>query len=255
MEELLSQPPIIDPPLMNAAGSLGFAPNLRIPLPWQELGAFLTNPISVKPRKPASGRRWKPFPGGVLLHSGYPNPGFWKVLDLYAPRWEQSPLPVIVHLLASRPEDIQKSVLKLEMIDNLLAVEIGFPESIDGREAEEIVSAALGELPLIARLPLTRSIELAPRVTAAGAVAISLGPPRGSLEEGDGFLHGRLFGQAIYPLSLQVVGELAKNGVPVIGAGGIFKRAQAEEMRRAGAWSVQVDLALWRGDWMVLGEE
>jgi hypothetical protein len=35
-------------PLMNATGMLGFAPNFRDSLPWNEFGAFVTNPISFR---------------------------------------------------------------------------------------------------------------------------------------------------------------------------------------------------------------
>lgn len=255
MEELLRQPPLLDPPLMNAAGSLGFAPQLRGSPLWKELGAFVTNPISARPRKPASGKRWQAFPGGVLLHSGYPNPGFWKVFRQFGPRWAQAPLPVIVHLLASQPEEIQRCVLELETAENILAVEVGFPDSIGEQEAAQVISGALGELPIIARLPLTRSLELAPAVLEAGAVAVSLAPPRGALPVGDEVISGRLYGPGVYPLALQVVRELKQTGVTVIGAGGIYQRQQAEEMRRSGAWAVQVDLALWRGDWLDLAEK
>ena len=240
--------------MMNAAGSLGFAPNLRGPSRCKDFGAFVTNPISVQPRKPASGRRWQAYPGGVLLHSGYPNPGFWKVFRQFGPRWAQAPLPVIVHLLASQPEEIQRCILELETAENILAIEIGFPESIGKQEAAEVISGALGELPLIARLPLTRSIELAHTVIEAGAVAVSLAPPRGALPMGDEVISGRLYGPAVYPLALQVVGDLNQAGMVVIGAGGIYQRQQVDEMRRAGAWAVQVDLALWRGDWLDLEE-
>jgi dihydroorotate dehydrogenase len=254
MEELLRQPPPLDPPLMNAAGSLGFAPNLRIPSLWSEFGAFVTNPVSMQPRKPASGKRWQAFSGGVLFHSGYPNPGFWKVLEQFGPRWAQAPLPVIVHLLASQPEELQRCVLELETAENILAIEIGFPEAIGKQEAVQVISAALGELPLIARLPLTRSVDLAPALIEAGVVAVSLAPPRGTLPMGDDVISGRLYGPALYPLALQVVGELNQAGVAVIGAGGIYHRQQVEGMHRAGAWAVQVDLALWRGDWLDLEE-
>ena len=54
MEENLHRSLVIDPPLMNAAGSMGFAPDLKLPLLWEEFGAFVTNPISIKPRKPAA---------------------------------------------------------------------------------------------------------------------------------------------------------------------------------------------------------
>ena len=255
MEENLRHPLLIDPPLMNAAGSLGFAPDLRTPLPWAEFGAFVTNPISVQPRRPASTMRWKEFPGGVLLHSGHPNPGFRQVINQFAQRWAQSPLPVIVHLLAARPEEIQGCVLQLEVVENVSAVEIGFPHSMGGLEAAEIVAAALGEIPAIARLPMDRCIELASIVEEAGAAAVSLGPPRGSLPANDSFMHGRMYGPAVFPLGIQMTAELYAMGIPVIGAGGVYERQQVEEMQRAGAMAVQVDLALWRGDWKELQEE
>jgi len=250
MEDIYRQPPIIDPPLMNAAGSLGFAPDLRASIPWKDFGAFLTNPISLHSRMPASGKRWLEFAGGVLLHTGHPNPGFRQVLKQFRARWAQSPLPVIVHLLASDPQEIQTCVLQLEVVENVLAVEIGFPASIDVHAMADILSAAQGELPVIARLSLDRSRELALDAIQAGATAVSLGPPRGSLPSGKGLSHGRIYGPAVYPLALQVVHQLHMMDVAVIGAGGIYQRPQADEMRRAGAWAVQVDLALWRGDWV-----
>lgn len=255
MEDLLRRPPLIDPPVMNAAGSLGFFPDLRLPLPWAELGAFVTNPISLRPRNPASSMRWTEFPGGVLMHSGHPNPGFYPLLDQFSTRWTQAPLPVIVHLLASPPGEIQACVERLEMVENVTAVEIGFPQNIDQQEAAEIVSAAQGEMPVIVRLPMTRSVALAPALEAAGAAAVSLGAPRGSLPIGEHLMHGRMYGPGIYPLALQIVCELHSIGVTVIAAGGVYQPRQIAELRQAGAMAVQVDLALWRGDWLELEEE
>jgi dihydroorotate dehydrogenase len=92
-------------------------------------------------------------------------------------------------------------------------------------------------------------------VEEAGAAAISLGAPRGSLPVNETFMHGRVYGPAVFPLGLQMTAELYAMGIPVIGAGGVYERQQVDEMRRAGALAVQVDLALWRGDWMELQEE
>jgi hypothetical protein len=159
MEELLRQPPVIDPPVMNAAGSLGFAPNLRLPLEWGKFGAFITNPISLKPRKPASSPRWRTFSGGGVLHSGHPNPGFRSVIRQYAPQWAASPLPVIVHLLADYPDEISRRIEQLETLENIQAVELGFPDGITETEVKEMISAAVGEKPVIARLPFFTQIR------------------------------------------------------------------------------------------------
>ncbi|HNQ95866.1 MAG TPA: hypothetical protein PKH47_14440, partial [Anaerolineales bacterium] len=64
-------------PLINAAGSLGFAPDLRVlqELGGLEFGAFVTNPISLRPRVPTAQPAVLEYPGGFLLHTGLPNPG------------------------------------------------------------------------------------------------------------------------------------------------------------------------------------
>jgi dihydroorotate dehydrogenase len=251
MEELLHHPLIFDPPLMNAAGTLGFAPDSRLPLDWEAFGAFITNPVSIKPRKPASGGRWEAYPGGAVLHSGFPNPGFRKVVGQYAAQWALSPLPVIVHLLADRPDELGRRVEHLETLENIQAVEIGFPDEISLPEIREVIRACVGEIALIARVPISRAIETGEASLEAGAAAISLAPPRGSLPTGKSAQSGRMYGPGVFPLALQAVRQLAAHQIPVIAAGGVYSRSQAEAMRENGAVAVQVDLAIWRGDWFV----
>ena len=90
-------------PFVNTAGFMGFYPDSKYPNLWQALGAFITNPISYRPRKPAENRASLSYPGGVLLHTGLPNPGFEVVLRRFTLRWSRSPLPIIVHLMAEEP--------------------------------------------------------------------------------------------------------------------------------------------------------
>lgn len=250
MEDLTRHLPVIDPPLMNAAGSLGFAPDARASVDWEEFGAFVTNPFSARVRRPAAKHRWQSYPGGAILHTGHPNPGFDHALYRFSARWAQSPVPVVVHLLAASPEVIRDQVMKLETLENILAVEIGFPDNISSGETDEVLSAAFGELPVVARIPLMQAVEMAPVVEDAGASAISLGAPRGALPAEDGIAAGRMFGPGVFPLSLQVTRELAGLALPVIAGGGVFTRSQVEAYINAGAAAVQVDLALWRGDWL-----
>ena len=101
-------------PMMNAAGMLGFAPNFRDSLPWDEFGAFVTNPISLRPRLPAAAPEVINYPGGILLHTGLPNPGFKSALKKFSPQWARSDLPVMVHLMADRPEETVSMVRALE---------------------------------------------------------------------------------------------------------------------------------------------
>lgn len=252
--EINKPAPIFRQPLLNAAGSLGFTPDLRMGIPWDSFGAFVTNPISYRPRQPARGERMRASPGGVLLHTGHCNPGFSKALKRFAHRWTSAPLPVIVHLLAGRPDEIHKMIIRLETIENVAGVEIGFPADIALEEAAEVLSGAVGELTLIARVGLTQGLNLAPDLVREGASAVCLGPPRGMLLQEDGeWFSGRIYGPGVLPQTLYVTRELARRGVPVIAGGGVYTPAGVEALLSAGALAAQVDTALWRGDWLERG--
>ena len=242
----------INPPLMNAAGSLGFSPHSRGSGTAVELGAFVTNPISLAPRSPAQNRGLHTFPGGFILHTGHPNPGLKAVLRRHAARWRRLKIPVIVHLLAQGEDEMAVMVQMLENLGGVSAVEVGLPPEADKELVARLVRLAAGELPVLARLPLERLLELAEVATRAGAAAVSLGPPRGALPSSDGrLLRGRLYAPALFPLALAAVSSLAKDRIPVVGACGVYHPAHAEAMLAAGALAVQLDSALWRG-WQYL---
>jgi dihydroorotate dehydrogenase (NAD+) catalytic subunit len=244
-----------DPPWMNAAGSLGFAPDRHGPVELSRLGAFVTHPISLEKRTPAHGVRYLAFPGGFLLHTGYPNPGLRTAIRRYGDQWGRSPIPVIVHLLCQRVDELAQAVQRLEGVSGVTGIELGLPPEIDAGQAAALAQAAMGELPVIVRLPLERAVELGGAITKNnanidGLAAFSLGPPRGVLPTPEGSLaRGRLYGPAVFPLALAAVKTLTRFRVPVIGAGGVYREEQAEAMLRAGAVAVQLDAVLWRGGW------
>ncbi len=242
-----------DPPFMNAAGSLGFAPERRSPVDLSRLGAFITNPVSLAKRSTAQGQRFAAYPGGFLLHTGYPNPGLRAVLRHHAAQWERSPLPVIVHLLCERPGELVHMLEILERQKGVVGVELGLPPEIGVPEAIALLRASAGELPVIARLPLERAAELAPALTTAlpdDLAAFSLGPARGALPlPGGGLGRGRLYGPALYPHALAALHAIHSIGIPVIAAGGVYTLEQAQAMLSAGAVAVQLDALLWRGGW------
>jgi dihydroorotate dehydrogenase len=237
-------------PIMNAAGTLGFAPDLHAPVNWDALGAFVTNPLSLRPRRAAAEPGVLEFAGGILLHTGLPNPGLASATIQYARRWGDASLPVIVHLMADRPEETQQMVRSIESVENVAAAELGFAPLL----AEDILLLTLelcvGELPLIFCLPADQVLPLGPRLIDGGAQAISLAAPRGRLRAGTGanapFLEGRLFGRALLPQSLELVHNAARLGLPIIGAGGVDGEAEAQAMLSSGALAVQMDASLWR---------
>jgi dihydroorotate dehydrogenase (NAD+) catalytic subunit len=236
-------------PLLNVAGALGFFPRSRGTIPINALGAFITNPISAQARKSANAAQQIDFPGGVLLHSGHPNPGISACIKQYGEKWSRAPLPIIVHLLADDASKINVDTRRLEEIDNIMAIELGLHPQADVALVRQLCTAALGELPLIAHLPFDRAQELAPVVIEAGISAISLAAPRGRLpDEQQELVAGRLYGPSIFPQALQLVEIFSSYEIPLIGSGGIYQKEQAVTMLEAGATAVQLDTVLWKTD-------
>jgi dihydroorotate dehydrogenase (NAD+) catalytic subunit len=145
-------------------------------------------------------------------------------------------------------------VLRLEGVEGVMGIEVGLPPEVDYHLVSEMAQAAIGELPVILRLPLevvmgvhhrSRTLEA---VEKTGISAISLAPPRGAIKIEDGFtVTGRLYGPAQLPLVLAAVSSLAGLGLPVISAGGVYTHDDVEILLAAGAMAVQLDTVLWRG--------
>ena len=237
-------------PLMNAAGSLGFAPDSRPGVALEALGAFVTNPFSLHPRAPAAKPELIEYPGGFLLHTGLPNPGLNTGLKKYAARWEKSVIPIIIHLMADRPEETQRMVRMLESQESVMAAELGFAPLLANDIIRLTLEMSLGELPLIFSLPVEQVLSLGPRLIQEGAQAISISAPRGALPtDNSSLITGRLYGPSLFPQALETVYSAAKLGLPILGANGVWKKENAEAMLTAGALAVQVDAALWGFDW------
>jgi dihydroorotate dehydrogenase len=243
-------------PYMNAAGTLGFAPDFRAPVPWDSFGAFVTNPLSLRSRRPTDSPALIEYPGGFLLHTGLPNPGLSTAIKKYARRWVDSRLPIIVNLMADRPEETSRMVQSLEGLENIAAVELGFAPLL----ADDIIllttEMSLGELPLIVSLPVEQVLSLGPQIIQEGAAAVSLAAPRGMLPLTPGpspsgrgeTITGRLNGPALFPQALLTVRDAVRANLPIIGAGGVGSKENADAMLSVGALAVQVDASLWKGD-------
>ncbi len=135
----------------------------------------------------------------------------------------------------------------LEEVEGIMGIELGLPPFVDAVTARELTHAALGELPLIVRIPLELAFSLPETLAGVGTAAFSLGAPRGSLPAPGGPVEGRLYGPGVYPLALAAVRALAPLEVPIIAGGGVYKPEDARAMLAAGAAAVQLDTVLWRG--------
>jgi dihydroorotate dehydrogenase len=234
-------------PMMNAAGMLGYASNFRDPLPWSDFGVFVTNPLSLHPRLPAADPDLIKYPGGLLLHTGLPNPGFKSALKKYAAKWTRTDLPVMVHLMADRPEETVRMVRALEGLENIASVELGFAPQLADDIIVLVVEMCLGELPLVVSLPVEHILTLGPRVVNVGAAAVSMAPAHGALPGNDGRLvTGRLYGPSLFPKSLATIHSATSLGLPVIAAGGLYSKEDASAMLAEGALAFQLDTLLWK---------
>jgi dihydroorotate dehydrogenase len=237
---------VLEKPFVNAAGMLGFAPDQRATPLLDQLGAFVTNPISRRPRQVAGARSYLTYPGGFLLHTGLPNPGISAVIRHNKRRWAAAPLPVIVHLLAVAPDTLAEMVRKLEGLENVLALEIGLAPDCTPEQMEALFIAAAGELPVIISLGPQQLPVLLPAAKQLNPAALHLTAPRGTLPGADGELvAGRLYGPAILPLMLSAAREAIKSDLPVIVDGGVDEQAQADAFLEAGVWAVGLEAVLW----------
>ncbi len=233
-------------PLMNAAGTLGFAPHSRL-IDLSPLGGFVTNPISRAPRTPAAGTRFIPFHGGAVIHTGHPNPGLRAILKTQAPHWSRAALPVIVHLLAETPDDVYRMVRQLEETEGVAGIELGLPPAAGAAFAREAVQAAIGELPLVVKLGLEDAPRLAAELQGEGVSAFTLGAPRGALPDRAGKLvGGRVLGGAVLALGVEVLRGLVPLGTPIIFGAGVQDKSQMALVLELGAAAVQLDTSIWR---------
>jgi hypothetical protein len=235
----------LEKPFVNASGVLGFYPDPHT-LPFlDQMGAFITNPISRLPRTPAGNRACLPFPGGFLMHTGLANPGISQSIRQFRRRWAGAPLPIIVHLLVENPTSLAEMIRKLEGLENIMAVELGLPPDCSPEIIPPILDAASGELPAIVCLNLEQVPVLQDVLVEQVPVAIHLVEPRGTLPQSDGSLvTGRLYGPAIFPQMMHAAQTLIGLGLPVIANGGVFENWQAE----VSSIAVGMGSALWGVD-------
>jgi dihydroorotate dehydrogenase len=234
-------------PWLNAAGTLGFAAAAD-GWSWPEMqGGFVTNPVSLSPRTPAETRAALPYPGGCLLHTGLPNPGLKGVLQRCAERWARGSLPVWVHLLGDGPDEIHRMSLTLEEVEGVTAVEVGIPPGAGTGQALAMLEAAVGELAVIASLPLTAAGETwVKEISRLGVRGLCLAAPRGMLTEPGGKLvSGRLVGAGLFPQAMAALRIVHPLGLPVVVGSGVFTVEAGRALLAAGAAAVQIDTALW----------
>ncbi len=226
---------------MNASGTGGYFPGKEFLENFPDSAVFVTNPISLQPRKPAKSTTVVDFEGGFLVHSGWPNPGFSSIIKKYGKLWEKAPLPVIVNLLVSTPDETYHMMQDLEEFDNVFAVELSLPEFATTEFVLEMIDAGFGKLPLILKTPLellyqpwVKQIPDFPFVEA-----ISLQPPKGIVFKSGKAIRGRLFGPSVLPTTANAVFQLKKYEIPVLAGAGLTNLIEVESLFALGVYGVQ----------------
>ena len=237
-------------PIMPAAGSAGFANEYAGLIDWSRWGAFVTSPVTARPRQPSGEPVTIDLGAALLIHAGISNPGIRAVIEDSQNTWKRLGVPVIVHVAGTTPDDVAECVVRLVIVEGVGGVELGVRDEEDEGAIAALVAAAVeaGEAPVFVRLPLDHAPELAPACVEAGADALVVAaPPRGMLPWGDGYVSGRVYGRGALPLALRAVRDTAAQvDVPIIASGGVHTVEDARAMLAAGAVAVQIDTLIWR---------
>ena len=244
-------------PLMPAAGCFGYGTEYAGLVDIACLGAVVTNPVSLRPRRGTSQPRLVETSGGFVLNTGDQNPGVRRVIQRHAAAWKRMGVPIIVHLAPDAPADIARTVGALEGTGVVAGLEIDLPDNASPTEAARLVAAARqSELPLLVRLPLAQAVDTSPACVEMGADALVVAaPPVAAARHLSGqVITGYLYGPAVHALVLPVLLDVRSQvDVPLIGCGGIHNIADARTFLDAGAVAVQVDSAIF-SDPSVLGK-
>lgn len=243
--------------VMPAAGMIGYGEIYRDLIDLSALGAVVTHPLSLRPRRAARGARVALHGHHVLIHTGWPNPGLRRAIRRYGEIWSRCPVPVIVHLLATTPDDVGRATARLSSVEGVAGIEMGFASNTSRDEILALVAAAKFEstLPLIAKVPADRVRDLVPALVDEGVNALTLtAPPRAVsplYQEDDPlptrYLRGRLYGPARFPVLLDVLASWASElPVPIVACGGISNAREALACLALGAEAVQIEACLWR---------
>lgn len=237
---------------MVAAGFGGYGGEYAGLVDLTQMGALVTVPTSVRPRTSPRRPLLYETPGGFLLSRGGANPGMGQALRTYRRVWSHLGLPVILSLAAEGVRDWTQLAHWAQDISMIQGLELEITEEMEPTASLRAVRQAC-DLPLLAKLPLARAIEMAVECHVAGVDAVVVGlPPRADHVEvnqaGEPQVwKGRWYGPGLVSLALRAVRKVreAIPDLPLIACGGIHSAEEAHAFLALGAVAVQLDSVLW----------
>jgi dihydroorotate dehydrogenase (NAD+) catalytic subunit len=252
-------------PVINASGTFDAIAARRVYgdqlLKEFPFSAFVSKTITLEARAGNEPQRIWETPAGMINSIGLPNKGLEGFLAEDLPQLGELPVPLIVSVMATGPEDFGKMVGALDARDKVVAIELNVScpnvhsGLIVGEQPTETI-ALLEALRPLTQKPLI--VKLTPNVADPAAVAVAAeegGADAVSLVNtikasavdpvtglpGIGVGQGGLSGPAIRPVAVgQVRAVAAAVSVPLVGMGGVSSGEDAFEMLSAGATLVAV---------------
>jgi dihydroorotate dehydrogenase (NAD+) catalytic subunit len=224
--------------------------------------AFVSKTVTLAPREGNPAPRLWELPGGMINSIGLPNKGLAGYLAEDLPQLAELPVPLIVNVMGSSPDDVARLVSAFAERDEVAALELNV--SCPNVSTGLIMGADPGELgrlldavrprtgkPLIVKLTpnCTAPADVAAAAEAHGADAVSLintvrgmaMHPRRAGEPWLGGGTGGVSGPAVRAVALAHVREVrARVALPIVGMGGVQSGRHVSDLRQAGADLVAV---------------
>lgn len=239
-------------PVMLATGFAGYGDAYQGLLDMAVFGAVVTNPVTLRPQHGTTMPRLAETNAGFVWDTGHANPGVRKVITQYGAMWARLGIPVIAHLPVEAPDDMTRTARALGSQAGIAALEVGLPSDASGYDMEVWLHAIQADcmLPVLAKLSVLASVEMAEDAAMMGYSALVIGtPPLGAAMADDEMtlVNGWLYGPTLHALTLDAVNLLRDRvDVPIVATGGIHALSDAEALLAVGADAVQVDSWVWR---------
>lgn len=241
-------------PVMIASGFGGYGDACRPLINLSNFGAVVTQPITLRPQRGQAQPRLAETQGGFILNTGQQNPGVKKVINRYRKIWPGLNTVVIAHLPAAEPDDLRRTARALSGIQTpqgesiIAAIELGLPHHVTGWDVEQWIRAIHqgSKLPLLVKLPLNSPPDIAEAAARVNADALVAGAPLSgaAFNQTGQMVTGPLYGPAAHSLTLHSLKSIADVGLPLVAAGGIHSRVDAQHFFDAGASAIQLDAVL-----------
>ena len=238
-------------PVMLAAGSIGYGEARHRELDTGRFGGVVVGPFTRRSRGGSQPPRLAETAGGFVRRVGLQNRGVSAAVRRYGQLWPRMGCPVIAQVADSESDEAAETVARLSAVEGIEGFELPCQPEASEREVGRLLEVLLFEtdLPLLAKLPLSRAAALAPAAVAAGAAGVVVGsPPLGAGVRPDGqTVSGEMFGPGVFPMMLAALLEVKALALPgsLIACGGTHTLQQARDCLHAGADALQLDSLVW----------